>query len=52
MLLQRDPEYPIRDPADCPTVRQTSDGEWIARDADGRSARGSTPAAAIATLRG
>ncbi|WP_227352801.1 hypothetical protein [Haladaptatus salinisoli] len=44
-------DHPIRDPADCPTVRRIRDGEWVASDADGRSARGSTPAAAIATLR-
>ncbi|WP_266074792.1 hypothetical protein [Haladaptatus caseinilyticus] len=43
-------EYAVRDPADLPKVRQSSNGEWIAEDANGRSARGQTPAAAIATL--
>ncbi|WP_227375335.1 hypothetical protein [Haladaptatus halobius] len=51
MRLHCQSDYPVRNPDDCPTVRQVRDGEWLARDADGRSARGSTPAAAIATLR-
>ncbi len=50
-LQHHDDEYAVRDPADLPTVRQAPGGTWIAEDTHGRSAHGSTPAAAIATLR-
>ncbi len=52
MRLQHyDDEYAVRDPAEHPTVRQTPEGDWIAKHADGRLARGSTPATAIASLK-
>jgi hypothetical protein len=44
------PEYAVRDPARCPTVRRVPGGDWIAEDSTGRSARGGTPAAAITAL--
>ncbi|SIQ68649.1 hypothetical protein SAMN05421858_0081 [Haladaptatus litoreus] len=50
-LQHHDDEYAVRNPADLATVRQTPDGQWIAEDATGRSAHGSTPATAIAALR-
>ncbi|WP_433625658.1 hypothetical protein [Halomicrococcus sp. NG-SE-24] len=44
------PEYAVRNPDECPTVRPAPGGDWVAEDSAGRSARGGTPADAITAL--